>query len=264
MPTPALALVAIFAYLAATAALMLRGGRQASRIPALAIAALAIVVHATLAFGMHRGGLDLHFFAALSVVGMGIAAMTLLVNAFRPVAGLGVIVFPLAALVLALDVFVASPTTAQPIDWQIKLHVAFALVGFSVLGIAAVLAILLALQEQALRSHRLGSGLIATLPPLTMTESLMFRLIAAGFVLLTLTLLSGVLFVDNLFAQNLVQKTALSIVAWLVFGVLLFGRWRWGWRGRRAVQLTLSGMAVLLLAFLGSKFVLEVLLQRGV
>jgi ABC-type uncharacterized transport system permease subunit len=87
--------------------------------------------------------------------------------------------------------------------------------------------------------------------------------IAAGFVLLTLTLLSGVLFVDDLFAQHLVHKTVLSIAAWIVFGVLLFGRWRWGWRGRRAVQLTLAGMAILLLAFFGSKFVLEVILHRA-
>jgi ABC-type uncharacterized transport system permease subunit len=91
----------------------------------------------------------------------------------------------------------------------------------------------------------------------------MFRVIAAGFVLLTLTLLSGVLFVDDLFAQHLVHKTVLSIAAWIVFGVLLFGRWRWGWRGRRAVQLTLAGMAILLLAFFGSKFVLEVILHRA-
>jgi len=81
-------------------------------------------------------------------------------------------------------------------------------------------------------------------------------------VLLTLTLLSGVLFVDNLFAQHLVHKTVLSIAAWFVFGILLFGRWRWGWRGRQAVRLTLLGMIVLLLAFFGSKFVLELVLKR--
>ena len=80
--------------------------------------------------------------------------------------------------------------------------------------------------------------------------------------MLTLTLVSGVLFVDNLFAQHLVHKTVLSIAAWMVFGMLLFGRWRWGWRGRRAVQLTLVGMVVLLLAFFGSKFVLEIVLHR--
>ena len=91
---------------------------------------------------------------------------------------------------------------------------------------------------------------------------MLFRVIAAGFALLTLTLVTGALFVGNLFGQHLVHKTVLSIVAWLVFGVLLYGRWRSGWRGRRAVNLTLIGMAVLVLAFFGSKFVLELILHR--
>ena len=81
--------------------------------------------------------------------------------------------------------------------------------------------------------------------------------------MLGVTLLTGVLFVENLFAQHLVHKTTLSIAAWVVFGTLLIGRWRFGWRGRRAVRLLLSGMGVLLLAFFGSKFVLELLLSRG-
>jgi len=139
--------------------------------------------------------------------------------------------------------------------------VLFALLGFSVLCVAALLAILLALQERALRMRRFD-GIVRALPPLTLTEALMFQLIAAGFALLTLALLSGILFVDNLFAQHLIHKTALSIAAWLVFGVLLFGRWRYGWRGRRAVQLTLAGMGLLLLAYFGSRFVLELVLRR--
>jgi len=81
-------------------------------------------------------------------------------------------------------------------------------------------------------------------------------------VLLTFTLLTGALFVDDLFGQHLIHKTVLSIVAWLVFGALLFGRWRYGWRGRRAVNLTLVGMGVLLLAFFGTKAVLELILHR--
>jgi ABC-type uncharacterized transport system permease subunit len=140
--------------------------------------------------------------------------------------------------------------------------VTVALLAFSVLSIAAVLAILLAVQERALRHRQFGNWLRA-LPPLTLTETLLFRLIAAGFVLLSLTLLTGILFVDDLLGQHLAHKTVLSIIAWLVFGVLLYGRWRHGWRGRRAVNLTLIGMGVLLLAFFGSKFVLEVILHRG-
>src|SRR5262249_2775767 len=130
------------------------------------------------------------------------AALCLLVNITRPIATLGVIVFPLAALLLLTDTYAAPSTQPLPIEWQIKLHVVFALVAYSVLSVAALLAILLALQERALRLRHF-SGIVRSLPPLTLTESLVFQLIAVGFMLLTLTLVSGILFVDNLFAQHL-------------------------------------------------------------
>lgn len=260
-----LAALAIVLYLAAAGGLarpLLSGEKPLNRL-ALSLAGAAVAIHAGLLLGMHRGALDLHFFAALSLVAFVVSALTLLVNASRPVAALGVIVFPLAALLVGVDSFLAPPTLPQAMDWQIKLHVTIALIAFGVLSIAAVLAILLAIQERALRLRKFGPWLRA-LPPLTLTETLLFRLIAAGFALLTLTLLTGALFVDNLFGQHLVHKTVLSIVAWLVFGLLLFGRWRHGWRGQRAVNLTLIGMAVLLLAFFGSKAVLELILHRGI
>ena len=260
-----LALIAIVLYLAAAAGLarpLLSGGQPLNRL-ALGLAGAAVLVHAGILLGMHRGALDLHFFAALSLVAFVVSALTLLVNASRPVAALGVIVFPLTAALIAVDSFLAPATLPQPMDWQIKLHVTVALVAFGVLSIAAALAILLAIQERALRHRQFGRWLRA-LPPLTLTETLLFRLISAGFVLLTLTLLTGVLFVDNLFGQHLAHKTVLSIVAWLMFGVLLYGRWRHGWRGARAVNLTLIGMAALVLAFFGSKAVLELVLHRGI
>lgn len=260
---PVLGLLAIALYVVATGLLArpLLGGREPSGRLVLGLAAMAVVAHAGVLFGMHRGVLDLHFFAALSLVACIVAALTLVVNLSRPVAALGVIVFPLAALLLAIDVFAAPRTVPQPMDWQIKLHVTVALLAFGVLSIAAALAILLAVQERALR-HRQFGALLRALPPLTLTETLLFRLIGAGFALLSLTLLTGILFVADLFGQHLIHKTALSIIAWLVFGVLLWGRWRHGWRGRSAVNLTLTGMAILLLAFFGSKFVLEVILHR--
>jgi ABC-type uncharacterized transport system permease subunit len=256
-------ILAIVLYLAAAALLAapLTGCPRTPRRLGLATATVAVLLHVGVLLGAHGGRLDLHFFAALSLVACVVAALTLLVNISRPVAGLGVIVFPLAALLLALDVFLAPPTTPTPIDWQIQWHVAIALLAYSLLSIASVVALLLAVQERALRSHRLGM-LVRALPPLTQTEVLLFRLIGAGFALLTLTLLSGMLFIANIRAQHLVHTTVLSIVAWLIFGALLWGRWRHGWRGRSAVNLTLTGMAMLLLAFFGSKFVLEVILHR--
>ncbi len=254
---------AIVLYLAA-AALQARpvlDGRDSPRLATVTLAALAVLAQAGEIVRAHRGALDLHFFAALSLIACVIAALTLIVNLWRPVAALGVIVYPLAAALLAVDVFLAPPTVPQTLDWPIKLHVTLALLSYGLLSIAALLALLLAFQERALRRHRTPSFLSA-LPPLTLTESLMFRLITAGFALLTLTLLTGALFVHNLFRQHLVHKTVLSILAWLVFGALLLGRRRWGWRGRGAVGMTLAGMAVLVLAFFGSKFVLELILHR--
>jgi ABC-type uncharacterized transport system permease subunit len=88
-------------------------------------------------------------------------------------------------------------------------------------------------------------------------ETLLFRIIALGYILLSLSLLSGVTYIDDIFAQHLVHKTVLSFAAWVVFAILLWGRWRFGWRGRTAVRWTLSGFGVLMLAYFGSKLVLE-------
>ncbi|MET4676590.1 MULTISPECIES: cytochrome C assembly family protein [unclassified Luteibacter] len=256
-------LVAVVLYLSAAGALarpLVTGGQPLARLGA-SLAAVAALAHGAVLLSAHRGTLDLHFFAALSLVAWIASVLTLLVNLSRPVAGLGIIVFPLAAIFVAVDAFLAPKTAPDSMTWQIELHVTIAVLAFGLLSIAAALAILLAIQERALRRSRFGHWLRA-LPPLTLTEVLLFRLIAAGFVLLTLTLVTGALFVGDLFGQHLVHKTVLSIVAWVVFGVLLWGRWRHGWRGIRAVYLTLAGMGILLLAFFGTKAVLELVLHR--
>lgn len=100
------------------------------------------------------------------------------------------------------------------------------------------------------------------LPPLTSTESLLFSLLAVGFGILTLSLASGFAFLDDMFAQNVAHKTILACLAWVIFAVLLFGRWRFGWRGQRVVRWTIAGFATLLVAYFGSKLVLEFILQR--
>lgn len=237
------------------------GGRRTP----LVVALLAVLLHVAYHWATNRaiGGFDLTFFAALSLVGLGMAAVCVAVAWLRPVETVGAIAFPIAAFLLVTDHALghAAPS-AIATTWQINLHVLVALLSYAALSIAAVVAAMLAVQETALRQRRLP-GLLRVLPPLTLVEGLLFQLIAAGFVGLSLTLLTGALFVEDLFAQSLVHKTVLSIAAWGVFGVLLFGRWRWGWRGRRAARLTLAGMGLLLLAFLGSKFVLEIVLQKS-
>ena len=206
------------------------------------------------------GGANLHFFSALSLVGLGMAVLTLLVGARGRMAALGVIVFPIAAVTLMLYGWIGRQDP-QPLDWRLQLHAWCALLAYATLAIAAVLAMLLWLQERALRRRRLY-GWLRALPPLVELEMLLFRTIAVGFVLLTATLLTGVLFVEDLMAQHLAHKTVLSVLSWLGFGALLVGRWRYGWRGATAARWTLIAMAMLVLAFFGSGLVLELVLQR--
>jgi len=192
-------------------------------------------------------GLDLHFFAALSLVGLGMAALTTAFGALGRMAALGVVVFPLAAASLA-GYAAYGHEVPHGLDWRLQLHAWCALLAYATLAIAALLALMLWAQERALRRREFHEWLRA-LPPLTELEALLFRTIAVGFILLTATLLTGVLFVEDLFAQRLVQKTVLSVLSWLLFGGLLAGRWRYGWRGATAVRWTLAAMALLILAF---------------
>jgi ABC-type uncharacterized transport system permease subunit len=258
-----LAFIAALAYLLAAG--LLAGGvaRDARGRAWFAPAALAIALHAAMHVAAWRtfGTLDLHFFSALSLVGLGMAALTTLYGANDRMAALGVIVFPLAAASAVAYAARGHVATGEPLDWRLQLHAWCALLAYATLGIAAVLAILLWVQERALR-QRVFHGWMRALPPLTELESLLFRTIAVGFALLTATLLTGVLFVENLFAQHLVHKTVLSVLSWLAFGALLLGRWRRGWRGATAVRWTLVAMALLMLAFFGSQFVLELVLKR--
>src|SRR6185436_1151122 len=108
-----------------------------------------------------------------------------------------------------------------------------------------------------------GAGLIA-LPPLLTLEQLLFRLIGAAFVLLTLTLATGIAYSETLFGRALRfdHKTVFAVLSWLTFGGLLAGRWLHGWRGRTALRWTLTGFVLLILAYVGSRFVLEVILGR--
>lgn len=209
------------------------------------------------------GSTDLHFFAALSLVGLGMAALTVLGAAGGSARALGVVVFPLAAVLLLAYGLYGHTVRPEALGWQLLLHAWLALLSYATLSLAAVLAMFLWAQERALRRREFSLWLRA-LPPLTELETLLFRTIGAGFVLLTATLLTGTVFVENLFAQHIVHHTILSILSWLAFGALLLGRWRRGWRGTIAVRWTLTAMALLVLAFFGSKFVLELVLRHGV
>jgi len=119
---------------------------------------------------------------------------------------------------------------------------------------------LLAYQDRSIRQHHPG-GFIRFLPPLHDMEILLFQFLGFGFVCLSVSLLTGFFYLDDIFSQRLVHKTVLSIAGWVILGVLLFGRLRFGWRGTIAIRWTLVAFVFLMLAFFGSKLVLEFILQ---
>ncbi len=175
----------------------------------------------------------------------------------------GLVALPIAVGVLMLEwVLPQDPIPMTELSTGIAVHLISSVLAFGLLSIAGVYALFAAIIDHFLRHHHL-KPLVRTLPALVVLESLLFKLITTGFVLLSVSLFSGLLFINDIFAQHLLHKTVLSILAWLVFGLLLWGRWRYGWRGSLAVRMTLAGIVLLLLAYFGSKLVLEVFLGRS-
>jgi ABC-type uncharacterized transport system permease subunit len=270
MANPALNFLALALYIA-TAILIaqrLASGQPASagaKIGTLSLTFGAIVLHATILFAgfLYWGGVNLSLMAAFSLVALIVALMYFLVSIFRPLDSLGILITPLAGLtVLATWLWPTQNLITLSTPWQ-AVHIVIALLAYGLLCLAAAQSLLLLVQERKLKQKHTG-GVIRALPPMELTETLMFHLIGVGFVLLTLTVISGVFFTEQIFGKpfSFTHHIVLAVSAWIVFAVLLFGRWRLGWRGRTAIRWTLGGFLLLVLAYFGSKFVLEVLLGR--
>jgi len=226
------------------------------------VALAAVVVHALVLFHAidSSGTLRLAITDSASLVGWVVASTTLVAMLVEDLAILPAALFALAGL-LAVGTGVLGGFSEIHPQWEITAHIALAALASGWLSIAAVVVLLLAWQDARLRSRQ-PLGVLALLPPVETLETTLFRALGGGFVVLTFVLLTGLFFVQNVIAQHLIHKMTLAIVAWLVFGVLLWGRLRYGWRGRRALRFTIAGFVILALAYFGSKFVLENLLGR--
>lgn len=225
----------------------------------------ALVLHAISLYGLvvTPEGLNLGFFRALSTVGW-LAAALLLVSCFgRTTISLGLILLPLAGVTEILAGTIPEITfVTTHTNPGLELHIFISLLAYSLFSLATLQALLLSYQNRHLHNHRPG-GLLRILPSLQEMERLLFQFIAVGFILLTIALGTGFMYLDNIFAQHLVHKTILSFTAWIIFGILLWGHWQFGWRGKLAVRWTLGGFIVLMLAYFGSKLVLELILERS-
>jgi ABC-type uncharacterized transport system permease subunit len=251
--------ITLFVLYAASAWVMLRSVNKPRLEPiAWTLILLAIIGHSDAIVHMMRlnGPFAIGLLEAISLLAWTLAVLACLISIERQNRVLGAILLASAALGAAVTGTGHNYAEATAPGWELTAHLLLSRGAAALLFGGAVTALLLVFLDRRLRTRRIAD-LPSVLPPLDALEKVMFRLIGAGFALLTLSLLTGFVFVTNLFTQRLLQKTVLSLIAWLLFGVLLIGRIRFGWRGRSAVRWTLTGFGVLAAAYFGSKFVLE-------
>lgn len=226
----------------------------------------AVVLHAALLYtGLWTDlGLNLALTPAFSLVAWVVATLYLAASLVRPVDNLGVFIMPFAGLMLLIEWLWPGQMSLPLTSGVSAAHIVVSVLAYSLLCLAAVQSLMLLMQERHLHGKHPG-GFIRALPPMQTMEGVMFQLIGLGFILLTLTLISGLIFSEATFGRpfRLTHHIVLAVLAWVVYAILLVGRWRLGWRGRQAIHWTLGGFVLLLLAYFGSKFVLEVLLKRG-
>jgi ABC-type uncharacterized transport system permease subunit len=230
-----------------------------------ALVALGLAIHGWLLYkDIFAGGLNLGFYNAVSLIFWLTVLVYWLANLKHQLRSLQAFVLPPAALFSLLPAFAVSnhylPEANKPLFLA---HIAIALIAYSLFTFAALHALLMTIAERSL--HNKPSAIkLPSFPPLLVMEGLLFKVITIGFVLLTFTLISGMLFSEEIFGKPMqfTHKVVFSFASWAIYGWLLFGRYQYGWRGKKAINLTLIGFVLLLLAYVGSKFILQVLLGR--
>ncbi len=238
----------------------------AARLGILTLVAGGLLLHGSLLLtrlGL-AGDINLALTSAFSLVAWVVALLFVLVALARPIENLGILILPFAGLTVLVEWLWPGSRLLPPSSTPQTVHIIVSVLAYGLLTLSAVQALLLSLQERRLHGHHPG-GFVRALPPVQTMETLMFQLIVAGFLLLTGTVVSGLFFSEQVFGRplRLNHHTVLAILAWVVYGILLFGRWRLGWRGRVAVRWTLAGFALLVVGYFGSKFVLEIVLGRS-
>ncbi|WP_067520691.1 cytochrome C assembly family protein [Endozoicomonas ascidiicola] len=248
---------ALGSYLAGSVGQGLRTtGRGFPRWLVLLLTTIGVIFHALSLYGsIHSGeGINLGVFTMGSLTALMVTLLVLVSSLKKPSESLLILILPISIAMIVLAIW--SP--AEHIVWnpapEMVAHILLSVMAYGVLMVAACQAVLLSWQEHQLRTHR---HTMKTLPPLQTMEKLLFEFLWLGVFLLTLSLGSGFLFLEDMFAQKLVHKTVLSLMAWGLFATLLVGHWRFGWRGQTAVRWTLAGVVFLVLAYFGSRLVLD-------
>jgi len=228
------------------------------------LAAIAIVLHGDALFPLilPENGFDLSIGSAASMIGLELAIIALLASLEPTLRGMSAGLLLLSAATSLLLGASGDATAGVDLDWQVRAHILVALLSYGLLTVGAIVAVFALIQERRLQSVRI-TPMNLLFAPLETTEKLLIGVAAAGFAGLTLAIASGSSFISNLVEQHLAHKFGLSLLAWVIFGVLLVGRFFAGWRGKRAVKLYLWGFATLCLAYFGSRLILEEIFHRS-
>jgi len=241
--------------------LNLEAGEHSQRRQIALMGAAALVAHALAAYlPTQEGASGLGFYRVASLMFLSMGVISLIALVARPLHTLLIVLFPLAALSILVATF--APDTSRPmrdLPTGILSHVSASIISFAVLALAALQGLLVTVQSRQLRQHR-SRGVIRKLPPLEASSALFFELTAAGFLILTVAIGTGAVFVEDLFGQHLVHKTVLTLLAWCLYAVLLVQYFRRGWRVQSAITVNLVAFGLVALGFFGSKLVLELVL----
>lgn len=255
----ALSLIAIVSYAAALTRLCFGAQKstESSRRLILGFSALGGLAHITASLISMFSG-DTADFSLIQSGSLIFSITILLLSASclrRPLHALFLGLEPIA-IVLILASLITPPTKTAQYDVGTSIHIVFSILAYGVVLIAACCAVMLYYGNYLLRHKHIGAAL-SRLPPLETMDRLLFEIILCCQVLLTLSILSGFIFLDDIFAQHLIHKTFFSLLSWCIYGALLVGHYRFGWRGTQAILWTLAGFVALVFAYVGSKLVLE-------
>ena len=261
--TAGLAIGAALLYLLAVwrQVLNLETGAERQRQQIAMVGAAALSAHALAAYlPAQAGESSLGFYRVASLMFLSMGFISLIALVARPLHTLLIVLFPLAALSILVATF--APDTSRPMSdlpAGILSHVSASIISFAVLALAVLQGLLVTVQSRQLRQHR-NRGVIRKLPPLEAASALFYELTGAGFLILTVAIGTGMIFIDDLFSQHLVHKTVLTMLAWCLYAILLVQYFRRGWRVQSAITLNLIAFSLVVLGFFGSKLVLELVL----
>ncbi len=231
----------------------------------LSIVGVGLVFHGLSVYNtlVSDQGITFSFFKVASLFFFVMNLLVLLSSLRKPLHNLFVFLMPLSIVSLLVSRLYSGPSgDGNTLHPGMMAHILLSVLAYSLLTIASIQALLLAYQNRQLKSKHFH-GMMGILPPLQTMETLLFDIVWAGFLFLTLSIVTGVIYIDDIFIQKLSHKTVFSVLSWIIYAVLLGGHQIYGWRGAAAVRWALGGFAALMLAYFGSKFVIEVIIGQA-